>query len=312
MRKRWAYGLLTAVILAASCSGERELFSPDDVGVLGVYAMLYVDQPPPAIVVYRAQSPAEPFDPRRAAERGATVTMSHDETTVFYQETFPGVYRPAGVSGPEALVVRPETTYRLEVVSTSGERLTSTTTTPPRLSVADWVLLDDDATAVERRLRTFAEVGDGVFTAPENQLVYTEGLLEAWLTPVVAAGYQAGIYALDPDSGFVLDPEFLDEEDFGRFEPNIASPPIVNSEKKIRLPWFAIYFKGRYKIKIFAVDRNWFDLARSLPELSGAGGGFGGNTGDNFERPIFHVSGGIGIFGSASVDSVGFTVHPRP
>ena len=37
-----------------------------------------------------------------------------------------------------------------------------------------------------------------------------------------------------------------------------------------------------------------------------------GLAGDNFERPLFHVNGGIGIFGSASVDSVGFVVLPRP
>jgi hypothetical protein len=165
---------------------------------------------------------------------------------------------------------------------------------------------------VDRRLRTFAEIGDGVYTDPRNQLVYTEGLLEAWLTPVSAAGYQAGVYALDPDSGFVFDPAFLEDEDFEDFGPNIASPPILNSETEIRLPWFAIYYRGRYKVKIFALDRNWYDLARTVPELAGGGGGFGGNAGDDFERPIFHVLGGIGIFGSASMDSVGFTVHPRP
>ncbi len=34
--------------------------------------------------------------------------------------------------------------------------------------------------------------------------------------------------------------------------------------------------------------------------------------GSGFDRPIFHVEGGIGLFGSASTDSVGIIVLPRP
>jgi hypothetical protein len=306
MKKVVIYILLVALAPFA-CSNERELFSPDDVGVLGVDAMLYVGQPYPRVVLYRAQSPEIPFNAFNAAERGATVVVKTAGATTNYVEVLPGVYQPPGLIP----IVEPETTYLLEVTSRAGERLSAFTTTPPRLRVADWVILSDDASTVDRRLRTFEEIGDSVYTAPENQLIHTRGLLEAWLEPVVAAGYQAGIYALDPDSGFVIDPEFLDDEDFEEFEANIASPPILNSETEIRLPWFAIYYKGRYKIKIFAVDLNWFDLARTVPELAGGGGGFGGNAGDDFERPIFHVTGGIGIFGSASMDSVGFYVHPR-
>ncbi len=306
--KKIVFYILLATLALFACSNERELFSPDDVGVLGVDAMLYVGQRLPDIVLYRAQSPEVPFNRFNAAERGATVAVKSPYDTTTYVELLPGIYVPGAGWVP---VVRPETTYLLEVTSSAGERLSAITTTPPRLRVRDWVILGDDASTVDRRLRTFEEIGDSVYTAPENQLIHTEGLLEAWLEPVVAAGYQAGIYALDPDSGFVIDPEFLDDEDFEEFEPNIASPPILNSETEIRLPWFAIYYKGRYKIKIFAVDENWFDLARTVPELAGGGGGFGGNAGDDFERPIFHVTGGIGIFGSASMDSVGFYVHPR-
>jgi len=307
---------ILVAVLPLACSNDRQLFSPIDVGSLVVDAMLYVDKPFDEVFLYRAQSPAEPFNIRRIGEAGATMTVTTDDATYYYEEVPPnlgglsGVYyhrRSEPVNAPR--LVQPETVYRLEVNTQAGERLTASTTTPPRLRVPDWVVLDDAGITVERRLVNFEEAGDSVYD--KNQLVYAEGLLEAWLEPVVTAGYQAGIYALDPDSGFVIDPEFLDDEDFEDFEPSIASPPILNTETEIRLPWFAIYFKGRYKIKIFAIDRNWYDLARTVPELSG-GGGFGGNAGDDFERPIFHVNGGLGVFGSASMDSVGFYVHPRP
>ena len=84
----------------------------------------------------------------------------------------------------------------------------------------------------------------------------------------------------------------------------------------LRMPWFIVGFAGRHVIRVYAVDKNWFDLIRSVPEFyqDDDDGAFqqGGLAGDNFERPLFHVDGGIGIFGSASVDSVGFVVLPRP
>ena len=241
MMKRIVYMCLITAMVLVACSGERELFSPDDVGSLGVYGMLYVDRLLPAIAIYRAQSPDQPFDPRKAAERGARVTVTYNGVQLSYQEKTPGVYGPPGSIDPDSLTVQPQTTYYLEVVAQSGERLWAETTTPPRLSVADWVVLDDDASKVERRLRTFTEIGDSVYTAPQNQLVYTEGLLEAWLTRVVAAGYQAGIYALDPDSGFVFDPAFLDESDLVDSETiSKSSTSLSAGGERHVFPWFAV------------------------------------------------------------------------
>lgn len=314
MSKRIFVTGIVILILAglAGCSSERQLFSPEDVDRLVVNAMLFVDQPLPDISLYRTQSPEDGFDPRSAAERWASVTVFFDTVRVDYKPgSEPGEYTVDYQVPPFPRYVLPEKTYRLEVVTQAGERLTATTTTPPRIEVTDWVLLDNEGGQVVEQLKTFADLGDSVYYAPENQLIYSFGLLEAWVKPIPAVGFQAGIYSLDLNSDLVIDPEFLDEDDLGEFERRLASPPILPSETFIRLPWFAIYFGGRYKIKIFAVDRNWFDLARTVPELSG-GGGFGGNAGDDFERPIFHIDGGIGIFGSASVDSVGFFVHPRP
>jgi hypothetical protein len=61
-------------------------------------------------------------------------------------------------------------------------------------------------------------------------------------------------------------------------------------------------------MRVLLLDRNAFDLVRT----SALDGGFrlGGNAGDGFERPIFHVDGGIGLFGSAAMDSIGFTIRP--
>ena len=80
---------------------------------------------------------------------------------------------------------------------------------------------------------------------------------------------------------------------------------------KVDNPCQARIFQERYKLRVLALDDNAFDLVRSTPD-DGGGLGFGGNVGESFQRPIFHVDGGIGLFGSASADSIGFFILPRP
>jgi hypothetical protein len=158
----------------------------------------------------------------------------------------------------------------------------------------------------------FSEGEDVVFSAPENQIPYLEGLLETRFDPIDVPAYQAGVFSLDPDSEQLLDADWLEEEDYEEIlQREVSSPPYDAPDGRLRLPWFAVYYAGRHMIKIYALDVNWFDFARSSPEMQEQGGGFGGLAGENFERPIFHVEGGIGLFGSASVDSVGFVVLPR-
>ena len=75
------------------------------------------------------------------------------------------------------------------------------------------------------------------------------------------------------------------------------------------MPWFAVAYGGRHLFKVYALDQNWYDYTRTnRAENPGFAGGL---AGDSFERPLFRIEGGIGLFGSASVDSVGFFVLPR-
>ncbi|MCC7262878.1 MAG: hypothetical protein IT369_10185 [Candidatus Latescibacteria bacterium] len=171
------------------------------------------------------------------------------------------------------------------------------------------MLLDARTRAQQGRLRLFDEAGAAAYTAPENQLHYLEGLLELRFAPVQAAGYQVAIFSLDPGSAFLVDADFLEPEDQGDFERQGSSPPIADTRGQVSLPWFSVAYAGRHLFKVYALDQNWFDYLRTNPATNP---GFGsGLAGDNFERPLFHVEGGIGLFGSASVDSVGFTVLPR-
>jgi hypothetical protein len=311
-----AAALVAVVILSAGCSTNRdldELFDPSAVGTLVVDAVLIVDERLPAVFVRQILAPDEAYDPELAAvscsvsiyEEGVLEPYDYREQTV--GNTTTGRYLPI----ENTTLVKPGTRYTLGVRTADGRRVTATTVTPNRFSVSDWVLLDDETLAVRQTLRTFADSVD-IYEAPENQITYQDGLLEARFAPGDNADrYHIGLQSLDLDSDFVIEGDFLDEEDYADFQRQTSSPALEASGEFVRLPWFAIFFAGRYKIRVYAVDQNWFDLARSSPELVGIEGPtFGGNAGDDFDRPIFHVDGGIGLFGSGAVDSIGFKILP--
>ncbi|MDA0712072.1 MAG: hypothetical protein O3B73_17885, partial [bacterium] len=180
-------------------------------------------------------------------------------------------------------------------------------------AMREGVLLDDKTLEAIRKFKTFKEVGDQVYSDPQNQVPYQFGLLEARFDPLPVDGYHVAIEGLDLNSERVLESDLFDEKDYAHLDRFGSSPAFEARDGNLRLPWFAVAFAGRHVIRIYAIDRNWFDLIRSVPQFLGDDGSLqaGGLAGDNFERPVFHVDGGIGIFGSASVDSLGFVVLPK-
>lgn len=65
--------------------------------------------------------------------------------------------------------------------------------------------------------------------------------------------------------------------------------------------WAGIRFEGECRVRVLAVDRNYFDYAAT------AANGLSGNDGDR--GPVFHTRGGFGVFGSCTQDS--FSVFAR-
>jgi hypothetical protein len=279
------------------------------VGTLVVDALLTVDQPLPPITLARVLSPEVVYSPEAAAEPGARVRLRLEPENLWIQ--YSESARPGTYVADSLTTVRPETAYELEVVTREGEVLRARTVTPPPLSVRQWLLLDGSGQSILRQLETYESKGDSVYFAPENQLIYAQGLLEARFDRPAVEAFQVGVFSLDPDSDFVIEPEFFEDEDFAEIDRQGSSPAFEARDGTVRLPWFAIFFQGRYQAKILALDTNAYDFLRSVPQNSG-GFAFGGSTGENFTRPVFRVEGGIGLFGSASADSVGFFILPRP
>jgi hypothetical protein len=307
--------LVAAVLLClTACTPDRDpasLFAPGQLDVPVVDALLVIDKPLPEILLSRTVAANVPFDLAAAAIRDADVrVVVAGSDTVLYEQhpVIPGCY---WLVTDEPPLVQADTLYELLVVTDTGEQVYAATTTPAALVIDEWVLLDRNTLQVVERLRTFAELGDAVYDAPENQLVYTQHLLEGRLVEPRAAGTQVAVASLDLDADFVIDLPFLDDDDLAELERSGSSPALALDSDAVRLPWFAIFWEGRHVSRVLLLDRNAFDLVRTSPAFGG-GFRFGGNAGDGFERPIFHVSGGIGLFGSAAMDSIGFTVLPLP
>ena len=327
------------VLYLTACAAERqpwEFFgSVEEESELVVDGVLLVDQTLPDLFVRRTLPLAAAvrldssyvFDPADIDSTGRLVRPSHstysreaagvpdarvhivegDQVFEYAPDPVtPGRYLPP----PDPPQVEALTEYRLEV-DVEGKKVRASTTTPDRMRVRQAVLLDEDTQEIMRTLKSFAEVGDEVYTAPENQLTHLEGLIELHLEKAGEA-YQAALFALEEDAQLLDEdfPELFDEE-MDALRAN-QSPPFAASDGIVRWPWFAVVFTGRSLIKVYALDHNWFEYARSSPDLQEQGGFAGGLAGENFELPFFQVEGGIGLFGSASVDSVGFVVLPRP
>ncbi len=302
---------LPLLLCLAACSADRQpgsLFgSAEEDSALVVDALLLVDQDLPELYVRRSLAADVAYDRAATGVADARVRILQGDRVFEYAPDTeePGRYLPP----PDPPRVEPRTEYQLEV-EVGGQRLWGRTTTPDRLRVRQAVLIDWETGEVLRTLKSFAEAGDGVWEAPENQLLYLEGVLEIHLEAAAAAGYQAGIFSLDESPEKVnedLDEFYDDDVDPSRNE----SPPLAVTEGVLRWPWFAVYYTGRSIVKVYALDQNWFDYARTNADQQEQGGGAGGLAGDNFERPLFSVEGGLGLFGSASADSVGFVVVPR-
>ena len=265
---------LPLLLCLAACSAERQpgsLFgSAEEDSDLVVDALLLVDQALPELFVRRSLAPDRPYDSEAAGVSDARVRILQGDRVFEYaaDPDAPGRYLPP----PDPPRVEPRTEYQLEVeVEVEGQRVWGRTTTPGRLRVRRAVLIDWETGEILRTLKSFAEAGDGVFEAPENQLLYPEGVLEIHLEAVEAKGYQAAIFNLERYPNKVdedLDEFYEDDPDPSRNQ----SPPLEVREGILRWPWFAVYYTGRSIVKVYALDRNWFDYARTSADAQEQGG----------------------------------------
>ncbi len=309
--------LLLALVSHLSCgapgplAADRDpddLFGPSEDNLIVVDVILIVDSPLPSIFLRRTVRPGIPYVVEETALVGARVSIETDDAVFEYRSDpdTPGRYLPPDA----ALLIEAGRTYGLRVETEIDPVVRATTHTPQRMRNGELALVDpqdeDGQETLLRHLRLFPEVGDQVYEAEENQLEYLEGVLKARLQPDgAAASYQVAVSNLEHFSPLLFDNDWIDDDDVARGQ---TSPPLGVDDGSLYLPWNGVIFAGRYKVKLYAVDDNWFDLVRTDNVDADRGSG---EAGQGFQRPLFNIENGIGLFGSASVDSVGFFVRPR-
>jgi len=309
--------LVLALLPLMSCDApgplkaERDdgtLFAPSEAGTAVVEAVLIVGEALPPVRLRQTVAPGEMYEVAATALTGAEVAIRSDGQAYAYaaDPDSPGQYLPpAG-----APVVAPATSYELVAVTGDAAAVRAETRTPPRMRIDAVVLLDDEQVDGEYReageLRLAASP-DEMYGAAENQLEYTRVIMEVHLeSGGEAPAYQFGVRNLELNSPLLIDSEWLEDEDLERRE---TSPLLrAGDDGEIYLPWDGIYYAGRHLVKLYAVDENWFDLVRTdnLDVEREAG-----EAGQGFQRPLFHVENGIGLFASACVDSFGFFVRAK-
>ena len=184
------------VLCLTACAAERQpgdLFGSIEEGnELVVDGILLVDQTLPDLFVRRTLPPGQTYSQEAAGVLDAQVRVFQGDQIFEYapDPATPGRYLPPS----ESPQVEPLTEYRLEV-EVEGKTVRASTTTPEQVRVRQAVLLDEDTQEIMRTLKSFAEVGDEVYTAPENQLTHLEGIIELHLEKAGEA-YQAALFAL--------------------------------------------------------------------------------------------------------------------
>ncbi|MCY3773476.1 MAG: DUF4249 family protein [Gemmatimonadetes bacterium] len=277
-----AFAILAGLAAHPGCSGERDpasLFGPAENVTVVVDAVLYVDRPLPEITVTRTRAANVAFVEEAAAVNDAEVTVIQGLAEYRYESAG---QQERYLPPPDAPEVRPKTEYRLRVRALGGE-VRGVTVTPDRMEIDEIAILEETSMEVQSRLEPEPD--------RRNEVVYGEGLIEVRFDPLEVEAYQV----------VVLEGGYAEG----------GSPPLKAPDGRLRLPWFAIGSSGEHEVEVYALDRNLFDFLRSV-EASGQNAfGFGSLAGDTFERPVFNLDGGIGVFGSASVDTFGFVVLPE-
>ena len=156
--------------------------------------------------------------------------------------------------------MEPLTEYRLEV-EVEGKTVRASTTTPEQVRVRQAVLLDEDTQEIMRTLKSFAEVGDEVYTAPENQLTHLEGIIELHLEKAGEA-YQAALFTLEKDA------QLLNEDfpDYIRPDPRrLAGQPIAALGRQRWNRALAVVRRGLYRAFANKGVRSRSQLVRVRP-----------------------------------------------
>ncbi|HKJ31336.1 MAG TPA: DUF4249 family protein [Balneolales bacterium] len=274
--------MLFITMISACSINNAHTFHPD----YFVQAYLIANAPLPVIHLSKTIAIDDNYGRNKIAVPNAIVRLQllKDNTPqeIFhydYDDTR-NVYQPNTITH-----VLPGRTYRLDITFTDNrDHISAQTTVPESFHI---IRIMDDTVTYEQHdpIQLLATSNPG-----NRQTKYLFNIISQYkitLTP-----YYKQQLALDPNKGpnwyYNVTSQIFNESSFKQDGENI----------ELIVPWNIIAFYGENLVITNIIDTNTYDFLRSI---NASGDGFSSN---NTNEVISHITGGTGIFGSMSRDSV--------
>jgi len=268
------YIVFAVFIISMGMSGCSEPTYPTDYSnQVVVQGYLTANQPIDSIIVRRTARIDEYVLGSALSIQEAIVVVTGNgiSDTLKEMRGFHGYY--TSVRNPKN-IIKPRQTYDLFVQVPDGRTVTASTTVPD----------------------TFHIIGKESFPPIFH---YQKGLFTIdWTSSNTYSDYITSVTSVDLS---ILDPI---PSDFGNNDngnkPSRTSYGFNYIDKThTEIPWFAFHYYGETALIVKAIDKNYYDFIRQLE---------GGGT--DLREMKYNVQGGLGVFGSASVDSLHILLLP--
>lgn len=278
--------ILLTLSMAACDLYSQDEFEPDYV----IESYLVAGRPLPQLRLSQTTPIDEKYEFTQAAVNNAVVEVrlltpsGGIEERFAYNQQSAGVYIPA-----ESHAVLPERSYRLHVqIPETGTEVTAVTRVPGRFEgtgEVDRIAYQDPAQIVINTTRS-------AYPGRQSYFIFNVNVVNP-----------------SPENLTPFYNDLVDDQDEDITDYFKNSSGIINEDNydrntdgtlTLRVPWLAVAFYGENDIVANAIDDNMYDFLRSQ-EVQG-----GGSTlpPGEFQNVIYHVEGGIGIFGSLASDTV--------
>ncbi len=279
MRKQFiAFFIISSVIYLMHCT--QGIISPTFIEEIIVNGYLIVGQGVDSIYVQKTL-PIDTdysYDASSVSTDSIFISVGNQRFRLSEYSSRPGAY----FLSPDSLIITPGKTYSLEVF-VDNKTIRASTTAPGQVQIQS---LNTDTS---------------YYPYPDQS--QSKWIQISWSPTEYAAAYELSIIAHPPYNLVDFGMSRIVEDRLDAFDgdtlkafPPVNDFPISKDETAIEIPWYMFCYYGDYTIKLYAIDKNLWDMAVSSVIYM--------YQSSEFEQPVYAIEGGLGIFAAVSVDSV--------
>ncbi len=284
---------LISTVLFASC----EVYPQDEYEEFYVVeSYLVANRKLPQIRLSKTIPALEFYDFQKTSVSNAQVEVrllesgpkSKTAETFTFRNTLPGIYMPN-----QAHNVLPSRTYQLYITFSGSQKVVSAQTIVP----GSFNIQPGVQSSVVYQSGQQIELTLSKSSYPERQNIFVfnalaQNPIPENLTPIFSEFYQNSEHPEEDLALYANNNSGIINE--GNFEVN------ANGTTTLQFPWLGIAFYGENLIVANTIDDNIYDFVRSQSVQ------LGGSTlsPGEIQNVIYHVEGGIGVFGALASDTV--------